>query len=171
MNVLARSITRIARTCVGNSISGTTSSLMRIPQNTGIQGSILNTFRLGFCNLLQGLGQVRQGSTLRQMHKRSGPYFIPKKKNNPLEGKPFARGTITKVIIRKPKKPNSANRKCVIIKLSSGKEVTAFIPKVGHNLQEHQMVLVRPGRVQDTPGVNVRCIRGKYDLAHPSKPK
>ena len=79
------------------------------------------------------------------------------------------KGVVLKTLIKKPKKPNSANRKCVRVKLSCGKEVTAYIPGEGHNLQEHHIVLVRGGRLQDTPGVKHKCVRGMYDLANVKK--
>ena len=69
-----------------------------------------------------------------------------------------------KVILKKPKKPNSALRKVAKVKLSTGKVIYAHIPGEGHNLQEHGVVLVRGGRVRDLPGVKYKCIRGKYDL-------
>lgn len=111
-------------------------------------------------------------SSLQQMHKL-GPFFKKKvKKNNKaLEGNAFKRAVVLKTVIKKPKKPNSANRKCVRVRLSNGKEVTAFVPGEGHNLQEHSIVLVGGGRLQDTPGVNYRCVRGKHDLAHVKKDK
>ncbi|XP_063882044.1 small ribosomal subunit protein uS12m-like isoform X2 [Scylla paramamosain] len=116
--------------------------------------------------------QVRDLSTspvcpasLRQMH-RTGPIKKKRKNKNPLGDRPFARGVVLKTLIKKPKKPNSANRKCVLVRLTTGKEMVAFIPGEGHNLQEHNVVLVRPGRLRDVPGVKVRCVRGKYDLQH-----
>ena len=69
-----------------------------------------------------------------------------------------------KVILKKPKKPNSALRKVAKVKLSTGKIIYAHIPGEGHNLQEHGVVLVRGGRVRDLPGVKYKCVRGKYDL-------
>lgn len=75
-----------------------------------------------------GFEQVRFGSTLQRMHRLNKPYkkkVIPKR---PLDGKPYAKGVVIKVVIRKPKKPNSANRKCVIVRLSTGKEMTAYVP-------------------------------------------
>ena len=79
------------------------------------------------------------------------------------------KGIVLKTIIKKPKKPNSANRKCVKLRLSNKKEVTAYIPKEGHNLQEHNMVLVRGGKTKDIPGLKLKVIRGKYDCAHVKK--
>ena len=86
-------------------------------------------------------------------------------------------------VVKKPKKPNSANRKCVVVRLSNGKELTAYVPGIGHNLQvfymegiskisdnyffqEHNVVLIRSGRLQDVPNVSTKCVRGKYDLPH-----
>jgi len=80
------------------------------------------------------------------------------------------KGVILKTLIKKPKKPNSANRKCVLVRLTNGKEMVAYVPGIGHNLQEHNVVLVRVGRLQDVPGVKLKCIRGKYDLPHVIKP-
>lgn len=75
-----------------------------------------------------GLEQIRFGSTLWQMHRRGGPYKKPKPSKNPFDGKPFMKGIVLKTVIRKPKKPNSANRKCVVVRLSNGKEMTAYVP-------------------------------------------
>jgi len=98
---------------------------------------------------------------------RDGPVKKPKhKKVSPISGRPQMKGVVLQVMIRKPKKPNSAQRKCCRVRLSNGKELTAYIPGEGHNLQEHHVVLVEGGRTQDLPGVNVRVVRGKYDCAH-----
>lgn len=108
-------------------------------------------------------------TTLACMH-RSGPRWKKKKTRAPvLDGCPQKRGVVLKVMIKKPKKPNSANRKCVRVRLTNGKEATAYVPGEGHNLQEHSIVLVRGGRLQDVPGVKLKCVRGKYDLAHVKK--
>jgi small subunit ribosomal protein S12 len=80
-----------------------------------------------------------------------------------LKGSPQRRGVCTRVYTTTPKKPNSALRKVARVRLSSGVEVTAYIPGVGHNLQEHSMVLVRGGRVKDLPGVRYKIIRGTLD--------
>lgn len=93
-----------------------------------------------------------------------------KRKRKPTTfGKPQIKGVVLKTLIKKPKKPNSANRKCVRLRLSNGKEVTAYVPGEGHSLQEHNIVLIRGGRVQDLPGVKHKVIRGKYDLPHVKK--
>jgi small subunit ribosomal protein S12 len=88
------------------------------------------------------------------------------KNNTPaLKGSPQRRGVCTRVYTTTPKKPNSALRKVARVKLSSGIEVTAYIPGVGHNLQEHSIVLVRGGRVKDLPGVRYHIVRGTLDAA------
>jgi len=92
-----------------------------------------------------------------------------KKKTRPkapaLEGCPEKRGVCTLVKTTTPKKPNSALRKIARIKLTNGVEVTGYIPGVGHNLQEHSIVLIRGGRVKDLPGVRYHIIRGVLDTA------
>lgn len=79
------------------------------------------------------------------------------------KGSPFKRGVCIKVTTVTPKKPNSALRKIARVRLSNGQEVTAYIPGIGHNLQEHSIVLIRGGRVKDLPGVRYHIIRGVYD--------
>ena len=76
---------------------------------------------------------------------------------------PFKRGVCIKVTTTTPKKPNSALRKIARVRLSNGMEVTAYIPGIGHNLQEHSIVLIRGGRVKDLPGVRYHIVRGVYD--------
>lgn len=78
---------------------------------------------------------------------------------------PFKRGTCVKVATTTPKKPNSALRKIARVKLTNGMEVTAYIPGVGHNLQEHSIVVIRGGRVPDLPGVRYHVVRGVLDTA------
>ena len=78
---------------------------------------------------------------------------------------PQRRGVCTRVFTTTPKKPNSAIRKVARVRLTSGFEVTAYIPGIGHNLQEHAVVLIRGGRVKDLPGVRYRIIRGTLDTA------
>ena len=81
------------------------------------------------------------------------------------KGSPLKRGVCTKVTTATPKKPNSALRKIARVRLSNGIEVTAYIPGVGHNLQEHSVVLIRGGRVKDLPGVRYHIVRGMLDTA------
>lgn len=92
----------------------------------------------------------------------------PKKRKSKapaLEGNPQKRGVCIRVYTTTPKKPNSALRKVAKVRLSNGREVIAYIPGEGHNLQEHSVVLVRGGRVKDLPGVKYHIIRGVYDAA------
>lgn len=90
---------------------------------------------------------------------------------NALKGKTYAspsplkRGVCTKVFTQTPKKPNSALRKVARVRLTNGMEVTAYIPGIGHNLQEHSVVLIRGGRVKDLPGVRYHIVRGALDTA------
>ena len=86
-----------------------------------------------------------------------------RKKVPALQQSPQKRGVCTRVYTTTPKKPNSALRKVARVRLTSGIEVTAYIPGVGHNLQEHSIVLVRGGRVKDLPGVRYKIIRGSLD--------
>lgn len=81
------------------------------------------------------------------------------------KGHPFLRGVCLKVTTQTPKKPNSALRKIARVRLSNGMEVTAYIPGIGHNLQEHSVVLLRGGRVKDLPGVRYHVVRGVYDTS------
>ncbi|MFH1233202.1 MAG: 30S ribosomal protein S12 [Patescibacteria group bacterium] len=78
-------------------------------------------------------------------------------------GSPFKRGVCVKVTTTTPKKPNSALRKIARVRLSNGMEVTAYIPGIGHNLQEHSIVLIKGGKTKDLPGVRYKIIRGVYD--------
>lgn len=93
-------------------------------------------------------------STLDTLHRKRTE--LPK-------GAPFKRGVCLKVTTTTPKKPNSALRKIARVRLSNGMEVTAYIPGIGHNLQEHSIVLLKGGRTKDLPGVRYKIIRGVYD--------
>ena len=87
-------------------------------------------------------------------------------KNRPVKyPSPFKRGVCIKVTTMTPKKPNSAIRKVARVRLTNGMEVTAYIPGIGHNLQEHSVVLLRGGRVKDLPGVQYHIVRGVLDTA------
>ena len=97
---------------------------------------------------------------------RKGRQAKPKKsKTLALKGSPLRRGVCTRVYTTTPKKPNSALRKVCRVRLVNGMEVTAYIPGIGHNLQEHSMVLIRGGRVKDLPGVRYKVIRAALDCA------
>lgn len=87
-------------------------------------------------------------------------------KNRPIKSQsPFKRGVCVKVSTTTPKKPNSALRKIARVRLTNGMEVTAYIPGIGHNLQEHSIVVIRGGRVKDLPGVRYHVVRGVLDTA------
>ncbi len=97
---------------------------------------------------------------------RAGRRAIRKKEKAPaLQGSPQKRGVCVRVYTATPKKPNSALRKVARVRLTNGIEVTTYIPGVGHNLQEHSIVLIRGGRVKDLPGVRYHVIRGTLDTA------
>ncbi|GEM47104.1 hypothetical protein DC3_27390 [Deinococcus cellulosilyticus NBRC 106333 = KACC 11606] len=97
---------------------------------------------------------------------RKGRAVLKKKSKVPaLKSSPFRRGVCTVVKTTTPKKPNSALRKIARVRLTSGFEVTAYIPGEGHNLQEHSVVLIRGGRVKDLPGVRYHIVRGSLDTA------
>ena len=85
------------------------------------------------------------------------------------KGSPFKRGVCTKVTTQTPKKPNSALRKIARVRLTNGMEVTAYIPGIGHNLQEHSVVVIRVGRVKDLPGCRYHVVRGVLDTAGVAK--
>ena len=101
--------------------------------------------------------------TINQLVRKGRDAIKAKSKVPAMEQNPQKRGVCTRVYTTTPKKPNSALRKVARVRLSSGVEVTAYIPGVGHNLQEHSMVLVRGGRVKDLPGVRYKIIRGSLD--------
>lgn len=101
--------------------------------------------------------------TSNQLVRRGRRKVVKKKKNVALDRCPQKRGVCLQVKTMTPKKPNSALRKIARVRLSNGKEITAYIPGEGHNLQEHSIVLVRGGRVRDLPGVRYHVIRGVLD--------
>ena len=101
--------------------------------------------------------------TIQQLVRKGRQDKVGKTKTPALKGSPQRRGVCTRVYTTTPKKPNSALRKVARVRLTSGIEVTAYIPGVGHNLQEHSIVLVRGGRVKDLPGVRYKIIRGALD--------
>ena len=103
--------------------------------------------------------------TVHQLVKNGRERPRVKTKSPALRGSPQRRGVCTRVYTTTPKKPNSALRKVARVRLTSGIEVTAYIPGIGHNLQEHSNVLVRGGRVKDLPGVRYKVVRGTMDTA------
>lgn len=103
--------------------------------------------------------------TINQLCRFGRTKITIKSKSPALKANPQARGVCTRVFTVTPKKPNSAIRKVARVKLSTGIEITAYIPGEGHNLQEHSVVLVRGGRVKDLPGVKYHIVRGALDSA------
>ena len=103
--------------------------------------------------------------TIQQLVRKGRQDKVSKNKTPALKGSPQRRGVCTRVYTTTPKKPNSALRKVARVRLSSGRETTAYIPGEGHNLQEHSIVLVRGGRVRDLPGVRYHIVRGTLDCA------
>nr|DBA09766.1 TPA_asm: ribosomal protein S12 [Corydalis intermedia]DBA09810.1 TPA_asm: ribosomal protein S12 [Corydalis intermedia] len=103
--------------------------------------------------------------TIKQLIRNPRQPIRNAKKARALRGCPQRRGTCTRVYTINPKKPNSALRKVARVRLTSGFEITAYIPGIGHNSQEHSVVLVRGGRVKDLPGVRYHIIRGTLDAA------
>ncbi|MGO1590600.1 MAG: 30S ribosomal protein S12 [Ancrocorticia sp.] len=101
--------------------------------------------------------------TIQQLVRKGRSSKVGAGKTRALQGSPQRRGVCTRVFTTTPKKPNSALRKVARVRLSSGVEVTAYIPGEGHNLQEHSIVLVRGGRVRDLPGVRYKIVRGALD--------
>src|SRR3546814_17921969 len=103
--------------------------------------------------------------TIQQLVRKGRVQLVDKSKSPALDSCPQKRGVCTRVYTTTPKKPNSAMRKVARVRLSHGKEVNAYIPGEGHNLQEHSIVLVRGGRVKDLPGVRYHIVRGALDTA------
>ena len=101
--------------------------------------------------------------TINQLIRKGRTSTTSKTKSPALEGCPQKRGVCTRVMTVTPKKPNSALRKVARVRLSNGIEVTAYTPGIGHNLQEHSVVLIRGGRVKDLPGVRYHIVRGSKD--------
>lgn len=101
--------------------------------------------------------------TINQLVAQGRSRVIVKTKSPALQASPQRRGVCTRVYTTTPKKPNSALRKVARVRLTNGIEVTTYIPGVGHNLQEHSIVLIRGGRVKDLPGVRYHVVRGTLD--------
>ncbi len=105
-------------------------------------------------------------SSIRKSKSPAMTYVVNTIKNrNKLSQSPFKRGVCVKVATVTPKKPNSALRKIARVRLSNGMEVTAYIGGIGHNLQEHSIVMIRGGRVKDLPGVRYHVVRGRLDAS------
>ena len=121
-----------------------------------------------YCN---SLNQRNLVPTIQQLVRKGRKSKPTKAKTPALKGSPQRRGVCTRVYTHTPKKPNSALRKVARVRLTSGIEVTAYIPGEGHNLQEHSIVLVRGGRVKDLPGVRYKVVRGSLDASGVSSPR
>ncbi len=103
--------------------------------------------------------------TIQQLVRKGREVLVEKSKSRALDACPQRRGVCVRVYTTTPKKPNSAMRKVARVRLTNQKEVNAYIPGEGHNLQEHSIVLVRGGRVKDLPGVRYHILRGALDTA------
>ena len=124
---------------------------------------------MAFARQINYKSQIRKGGaqipTINQLV-RKGRMSLTKKSTAPaLQESPQKRGVCTRVYTATPKKPNSALRKVARVRLTNAIEVTAYIPGIGHNLQEHSVVLIRGGRVKDLPGVRYHIVRGALDTA------
>ena len=129
----------------------------------------INEFIANNANIMPTISQLIKNSRKKQGKKSKAPamgYSFNTLKNKPVYyHSPFKRGICLKVTTDTPKKPNSALRKVARVRLTNGMEVTAYIPGIGHNLQEHSIVLIRGGRVKDLPGVRYHIVRGVLDAA------
>ena len=114
-------------------------------------------------NQLVRIGRKKTKSKSKYPALQSTLDTLHRKRTELKKGAPFRRGVCLKVTTTTPKKPNSALRKIARVRLSNGMEVTAYIPGMGHNLQEHSIVLVKGGKTKDLPGVRYKVIRGVYD--------
>ena len=111
----------------------------------------------------KGRKKVKAGKKSLALHVTLDSLHRKRKEN--AKGAPFKQGVCLKVTTTTPKKPNSALRKIARVRLSNGMEVTAYIPGMGHNLQEHSIVLVKGGKTKDLPGVRYKVVRGVYDAS------
>lgn len=114
-------------------------------------------------NQLVKKGRTSSGKRKKNLALRTSLDSLHRKKKVTKKGSPFKQGVCLKVTTMTPKKPNSALRKIARVRLSNSMEVTAYIPGMGHNLQEHSIVLVKGGKTKDLPGVRYKVVRGVYD--------
>ncbi|KAH3687820.1 hypothetical protein WICPIJ_001195 [Wickerhamomyces pijperi] len=124
---------------------------------TQLQSASLLTSPFRISQRYATINQIKRGMT-KPLNKRPT-------KSPDLEVSPVRKGVVLRVMVLKPKKPNSALRKACRVRLTNGNIVSAYIPGEGHNAQEHSVVLVRGGRCQDLPGVKYHCVRGALDLS------
>lgn len=119
-----------------------------------------------FVPTINQLTKRARKSTKRKSKSPAMMYVFNNLRSRPTDSKgPFKRGVCLKVSTTTPKKPNSALRKIARVRLTNGMEVTAYIPGIGHNLQEHSIVMIRGGRVKDLPGVRYHIVRGVLDAS------
>lgn len=126
-----------------------------LPLQSPFKGSIVSIQKITLVNM----------PTIQQLVRNGRNQIIEKSKSPSLDSCPQRRGVCTRVYTTTPKKPNSAMRKVARVRLTNGKEVNAYIPGEGHNLQEHSIVLIRGGRVKDLPGVRYHIVRGALDTS------
>ena len=117
------------------------------------------------CAGARATGVVRTVPTISQLVRKGRDKVLTKTKSPALQNSPQKRGVCVRVFTQTPKKPNSALRKVARVRLTNGIEVTTYIPGVGHNLQEHSIVMIRGGRVKDLPGVRYHIVRGTQQTA------
>jgi small subunit ribosomal protein S12 len=135
----------------------------------GALASPIIRMRNAACRCIRRLGilSVAVGEsgmpTISQLARNGRKKIVSKTKSPALQNSPQKRGVCVRVFTQTPKKPNSALRKVARVRLTNGIEVTTYIPGVGHNLQEHSLVLIRGGRVKDLPGVRYHVVRGTLD--------
>jgi small subunit ribosomal protein S12 len=128
---------------------------------------LLNLYLLHF--FMPTINQLVRKGRVKSTNKSKFPALqttldtLHRKRTELKRGAPFKRGVCLKVTTTTPKKPNSALRKIARVRLSNGMEVTAYIPGIGHNLQEHSIVMLKGGRTKDLPGVRYKVVRGVYD--------
>jgi len=122
-------------------------------------------------NLVVPRPNIKLMPTIQQLIRTERKTLKTKTKSPALRGCPERRGVCTRVYTSTPKKPNSALRKVARVRLTNGIEVTSYIPGIGHNLQEHSVVLIRGGRVKDLPGVRYHVVRGALDTLGVSERK
>ncbi len=116
-------------------------------------------------NQLVRKGRKKVAKRRQSLALHTGLDALHRKKKEFAHGAPFKQGVCLKVTTTTPKKPNSALRKIARVRLSNGMEVTAYIPGMGHNLQEHSIVLIKGGKTKDLPGVRYKVVRGVFDAA------
>uniref|UniRef100_A0AC34QJ38 Small ribosomal subunit protein uS12m n=2 Tax=Panagrolaimus sp. JU765 TaxID=591449 RepID=A0AC34QJ38_9BILA len=137
------------RSFIGSALTSATNSSAFVP---------VRSFQISALSLRENILQFMHYQGLPKRKARS-------RDKSKISGHNFYKGIVLKTVIRHPKKPNSGNRKCAIVRLSTGSEVCAYIPGEGHNLQEHSQVMVRGGRRRDLIAVKANIIRGKLDCA------